>query len=223
MLPPVAPPRRRPPDGLAVASVALAVLVAVVQVVSAVTAFDARTRFQEVLSTGGSTADVLTTYDWVVMALAPVLLATYVVTCLWLSAARANAVAISPRVPHARSQLWVWLGWWVPVVALWFPYQVVRDVQRASTPSGRTLALGPWWTAWLVFLFGSRITSQLAGNDPEMVDLLPGFEVVTAVAAVIGCGLWCRLVLRITDQQDAAISAPPAPPPLASRPWPGGA
>lgn len=222
MLPPAAPPRR-PPDALAVASVALALLVAAVQVVSAVTSFDARTRFQEALASGGSTVDVLTTYDWVVMALAPVLLVTYVVTCLWLTAARANAVAINPYAQHARSQIWVWLGWWVPVVALWFPYQVVRDVQRASTPSGRTFALGPWWTAWLGFLVGSRITSRLAGDDAELLDLLPGFEVATAVVTVIGCGLWCRLVLRITDQQSAALSAPPTPPPSWTQPLPGGA
>ncbi len=59
-------------------------------------------------------------------------LAAAVVTCLWLWQSRVLAEAVSPGRGHARSRVWVWLGWIVPVVAFWFPYQVVRDVRAAT-------------------------------------------------------------------------------------------
>ena len=35
---------------------------------------------------------------------------------------------------HARRSGWAWGGWVTPVVALWFPFQVVRDVRQAVSP-----------------------------------------------------------------------------------------
>ena len=81
----------------------------------------------------------------------PFALATYVVSCGWLHSARKAACVISPGVPHARSWLWVWLGWWVPVVSFWFPFQVVRDVRRASVVRDAA-AIGPWWALWLTLM-----------------------------------------------------------------------
>jgi hypothetical protein len=37
-----------------------------------------------------------------------------------------------------------------PVVSLWFPFQIVRDVQAATNPHGRRTALIGWW--WAAFL-----------------------------------------------------------------------
>ena len=78
---------------------------------------------------------------------------------VWLWRARANAEAIAP-VPHVRGKAWIVFGWVVPVVNLWFPYQIVQSIWRTSDPS--RVAGGPtrvptsplvvvWWVAFLFF------------------------------------------------------------------------
>jgi hypothetical protein len=58
---------------------------------------------------------------------------------LWLSRARENATLIAPdRV--RRSAIWAWLGWWVPVVGLWFPKQIVDDSWQITSS---VAAVGP--------------------------------------------------------------------------------
>ena len=45
----------------------------------------------------------------------------------------------------------MWLGWWVPIVNVWFPFQVLRDVRDGSIadqPAARPRRL--WWAAFLV-------------------------------------------------------------------------
>ena len=101
----------------------------------------------------------------------------------------------------------MWLGWWVPIVSLWFPYQVVRDIQEGSrSRSTRAPAgLGLWWTAWLVYIIGNRATARVStSDDVDVVGSLPAVESITAVALVVACVTWCRLLRTVTAlQQDA--------------------
>jgi hypothetical protein len=45
------------------------------------------------------------------------------------------------------------LGWIVPVVSLWFPFQITGDIRRAGLPDRRrrktTRLPALWWTCWL--------------------------------------------------------------------------
>jgi hypothetical protein len=50
--------------------------------------------------------------------LLPALLAAYIATCLWLNRARNLLEERGSGYPHTRGQIWVWLGWWVPIVSL---------------------------------------------------------------------------------------------------------
>jgi hypothetical protein len=34
-----------------------------------------------------------------------------------------------------RSETWVWLGWIVPIVSFWLPFQVVRAIVDAQDPA----------------------------------------------------------------------------------------
>jgi hypothetical protein len=90
---------------------------------------------------------------------------------------------------------------------LWFPFQVVRDVRDGSGRPAARLGLGLWWACWLTFLVISRVTDRLsATDDVDVIDALPPLETISAVAAVIGCALWCRIVLGITDSQEEALA-----------------
>nr|BFF17814.1 hypothetical protein GCM10025730_13350 [Promicromonospora thailandica] len=130
---PYAPPPRSA-AGLGVATIVLACVWTVVQVLQLATAPQAADALRAAAAAGdGALASAFTGYDAVGLLLVPVQIAAYVVACLWLSTSRATAEALDPRYVHARGRVWAWLGWWVPVVSFWFPYQVVRDVRRATT------------------------------------------------------------------------------------------
>jgi hypothetical protein len=51
------------------------------------------------------------------------------------------------RLPAARAPMWAILGFLVPIVNLWFPYQVARDLLPPGDPN-RRLAM-QWWLCFL--------------------------------------------------------------------------
>jgi hypothetical protein len=200
-------PQRHAPILLAVASMGLAIALTAVQVAAAVAVFPASRAFRDELELGRSAADVFTAYDAVVVVLFPVALAAYIVTCLWLQVARTNTAFINPVPRHARGPVWVWLGWWVPIVSFWFPFQVVRDIQAGSRTALPRLGLAEWWGPWLAWVIGNQITSKLASSDQtDMVAALPTVEVLTTLALTAACVQWCRLVRGITADQHAALT-----------------
>ncbi|MFE5342923.1 DUF4328 domain-containing protein, partial [Isoptericola sp. NPDC056578] len=204
-----APPVPAPaaPTGLATAAVALAVAWCAIQVVLLAASFQAVAPYEAALAAGGSLLEVSTPYDELGNLLLPLQVAAFVVACLWLQQCRRAAVVLSPTVRQVRGPVWVWLGWAVPVVSLWFPFQVVRDV-RAAVVGGRTPGrLGWWWACWLVGLWASNQAAfsslGLASRDPETI---PVFEGLATVAVVAGGLLWVGLVREITGGLRARLA-----------------
>ncbi|MGF0116404.1 DUF4328 domain-containing protein [Promicromonospora sp. Marseille-Q5078] len=213
---PTAPAVRTVPTGLATATIAMAAVWTVLQLALLATSLGAVAPDDGALASGGSSAAVRTAYDVLGSVTVPVQVATFVVACLWLQQCRATATALSPSVRQVRRPVWVWLGWVVPVVSLWFPFQVVRDVRAAavgtpastaSTASTASRGLGGWWACWLVGLWASNqaafASSGLGFGDPAAV---PAFEGLAAVAAVAGVVLWVGLVREITGALRARLA-----------------
>ncbi|MEI5672084.1 MULTISPECIES: DUF4328 domain-containing protein [unclassified Nocardioides] len=170
------------PTGLAAATITLAVVLTLLQL--ATTALQLTTNDVE-----DDRIPVLLALGLTAVLTSPALVAAWVVTAWWLHVCRSNVDQIGPPMTHARSPVWVWLGWVVPVVSFWFPYQLVRDVQDAGRRERRATPLGLWWTGWIVYLVFSQPDSS-------------------AVAAVIAsAGLltalvpWILLVRRLTEDQ----------------------
>ncbi|MDQ8040348.1 DUF4328 domain-containing protein [Cellulosimicrobium sp. XJ-DQ-B-000] len=200
-------PRPPVPGGLATGTIALAVAVTAVQVLAWVTSFRAAEEFERAARAGTPSAEVLTGYDAVGLLLLPVQLAAAIVTCLWLWQSRVLAEAVSPAHGHARSRVWVWLGWIVPVVALWFPYQVVRDVRAATVVAPRR-GLGWWWAGWILWSVATNVATQLttlsSAGAAGTFALLPVAETVGTAGVVLALVLWVRTVREITAGQRAA-------------------
>ena len=51
-----------------------------------------------------------------------------------------------------------------PFVALWFPFQVVRDVRRALSPMETSALIGFWWALFLASEIGVRTSLGLQGD-----------------------------------------------------------
>jgi hypothetical protein len=163
---------------MAIASIAIAGCVVLLQLLAAVFVWPGNRAVEDKFVAGGDIMDVFTTYDAVSAMKFLLFPAAYIVTCMWLWGVRRNAEALNPIARHVRERGWVWGSWVCPVVSLWFPFQIVRDVQAATNPHGRRTALiGWWWAAFLVLNLTLNAYSLQGGN---------GYD----VAEVKACG-WC--------------------------------
>jgi len=209
---PYGAPPLRGTGGLGSAAIVLACVWTALQAVGALLAPAAAQALRDADEAGRSAFDSeFTAYDGVSTLTGVVQVAAYVVTCLWMYRSRSTAVAANPTFIHARGPVWSWLGWWVPVVSLWFPYQVVRDVRRATAP-GPVSGIGGWWAAWLVFLMGSNMVGRLTiGSSPgsagNAADVLVGLEALTTVAMIAALVFWIRVVRDVTRYQGERIAA----------------
>ena len=204
------------PEGLALTALILGGAYAAVEVLMFVTSFGAADAYGEAARTGTAVADVRTTYDLVGVGLV-LLFPAWIVTSIFLRRARRRAIALAPGFTHERSPVWTWLGWVVPIVSFWFPFQVVRDIARNAwrDPWGdqrHHLYLGFWWAAWLVALGASQVASRAIPwsgvPDADAVARLPVLHGITAVAMVVSFVLWVRIV----NSMVSALAMPPSPP-----------
>lgn len=193
----------KPARGLTVAAAGLAILLTILELVEVRLAFAAQDEYLRAAADGRDAIDVFTGYDVIAIPWMFVLIAAYVVTCLWLYQARTNAEVLRPEVHHARSRGWVWGGWVVPFVNLWFPYQVVRDIVKGADRP--TPMLGWWWASWVVYSITSQIGGRIVGFgeiDPTAVRALGTVEAVSAVFCVVAVTLWLLIIRRVVQDQE---------------------
>lgn len=203
---PAAPTGYAQPLGLLTAlTVGVAALYAALLLPRFWLAQDAVERWERQEADGGLAWDLWTPYELVDAASFPVLLGAYVITCLWLWRVRSNLEVLSPTSPHARRRGWVWGGWLVPIVSLWFPYQVVRDALRVRSHRPSSGARVGWW--WGAFLLGCLATGvesvfvPVDEIDTASIQHLPAFAAATTVLFVVACALWIRVVRAIAADQ----------------------
>lgn len=137
-------------------------------------------------------------YGFLAIILALLMLAAYIVTCLWLVQCRKFADAYRPGDQHRRGNTWVWLGWWVPIASLFVPCQVVRDRYRASRPWPADSGLVSfWWFLWLVYNILSLFGGETADGLPS-----PTSEVISAVLGAAAFACWAVIIRRIDAGQN---------------------
>ncbi|MBL0886513.1 DUF4328 domain-containing protein [Myceligenerans indicum] len=196
------------PSGVAAGAIGVAIAYAVLRVVLALLSLPAASVWSDAAEQGIAYEDVeLVAYDWVVVLLVPLTLATYVVGCLWLYQSRTFADAVNPAYHHRLRPVWAWISWFIPVVALWFPYLVVADVRRATARNRLMAGMGLWWACWLVPGVCDQITTQLTGGWLGTLPLTPAvaayplFEWLAALLVCVGCWLWVAMIRELTAAQ----------------------
>lgn len=210
----------RPQDntGLGTATLVLGALVVLGDVLAAVTSFSAVDAYEAAAARGEDPALVLTAYDAFGL-LGILILPAWILASMWLSRARSNAALLEPTAVR-RSPAWAWLGWWVPVVSLWFPKQIVDDSWRITSracpgggsPRSRYRPTGLWWGLWLVYVLLGNGAGQLQVNAlfrPETTSgqldtqqgVVPVLQVVIAVAGVAAYAAWFPIVRGLSRAQ----------------------
>ena len=140
------------------------------------------------------------------------LVPTWIVGSLWLSRARENAALIAPdRV--RLSAVWAWLGWWVPIVFLWFPKLIVDDSWQVTSSAaaagarGRYRGTGLWWGLWIAYgVVGGYqnrvIINRIMGDDvPVNQGVVPALEIAVAILGILAFAAWVPVVRGLSQAQ----------------------
>lgn len=181
------------------ASALTAVLVAVAVIVTV--------RREELKAAVGSDAldsDVMSMINRLTGLAVIATIAALLTTTWWLQSVRDIARWHNPGHPERRSAFWVPMGWFVPIVELWFPYQVVADASRGVGSKVKTL--WPWWIAWLALVLFNYLST--AGGELVTEADLTGWiraQQVLGVLAVVAFVLWWRVVRSASAAAMAAI------------------
>ena len=116
---------------------------------------------------------------------------------IWLR--RAAIVARRAGLPAKRDPLWAVLGFFVPIVNLWFPYQVARDLFPPGHPA-RSL-VKRWWTLWIgltVMSYPILIATIFSTPVAIVFSLVGG-------AIVLSCALTARQIIAACGQTHASL------------------
>ncbi|GIJ77972.1 protein of unknown function [Micromonospora phaseoli] len=95
------------------------------------------------------------------------ILTAVVLVIIWTWRARMNLDAF-PGAGPTLSAGWAIAGWLVPFVNFVLPHRVMANIARDSLwRLGTPWLVHLWWGAWLVFLFGERVTARAAAAEFE--------------------------------------------------------
>lgn len=139
-----------------------------------------------------------------------VTIAAGVTFVVWIYRSRRNAERVTYASEHRRGRGWAIGSWITPIVALWFPYQIVQDVWRSFDPAQQDRPLQArdkngflvaWWTAFLLMSWGDRAVTRLWLRDTDMATVAT-WTWVTAVVTIVAAALAVVLIKRLTDLQD---------------------
>ncbi len=170
-------------------------------------------------ATGGSQvalearAAQLTTNAILLWTQVTLFVATAVAFLAWLFQARVNLRAFGTRRP-SYSRGWVVWGFLVPLVNLFRPYQVIREIWQASAPEShdafnwRSLPVSRLLPAWWALFVGwgglqlmALLTNTGAGVSLAKLQLSRGLTTLADVCAAVSAFLACFVVARISNAQ----------------------
>ncbi|MFG1945022.1 DUF4328 domain-containing protein [Nonomuraea sp. NPDC048826] len=149
---------------------------------------------------------------------------TAVAFLIWMFRVRANAEIIAPdEQRHARP--WAIFAWFVPIISLWFPKQIVDDIWSAShgnpnDPWPRSRLVTLWWTLWLIGNWVTWAAARLLFNAQELESMASAarFDAVSCVLMLMAAVPAALVVLRISNAQEARRAAPLSPVPPSPAP-----
>lgn len=137
---------------------------------------------------------------------------------LWYSRAYRNTIALGVRNPRYGTR-WAVAYWFIPIISLFRPKQVVNDIWRGSDPELPPSApswqarpvpalLAFWWAAWLISSLISNVAMRTTFNadplrpTPDQLQTEATAYVAADVSDVVAATLAAIVIRRITARQE---------------------
>ncbi|MDX8037280.1 DUF4328 domain-containing protein [Lentzea sp. BCCO 10_0856] len=125
---------------------------------------------------------------------------------VWMSQARLNADVITSTHQARYTNMWVFVGWIIPLANLFIPYAVMQDIWRGSDRTRPMAGLKQrpasglvkaWWLCYI----GSNLISTVAGLSAEQdVAMLATIAVLASITAAV---LAAQMIKQVNGMQEA--------------------
>ena len=147
-----------------------------------------------------------------------------IVFLMWLHRARV-ALDRAGVVGLRYSPRWTWLGFVVPLLNLFRPYQVIAEVSRASEPrtdasAGTPAVIKTWWAMLLLSGVAGRLFFAVAANPTTEVQymIFAWLSVIVDVLGALSAFLAYLVVREIDRRQEQLFGTRAATPPASAIP-----
>jgi len=213
----------RSPRQRAYWAIALLVLIALLSVVSLVANLSERELLQRIKDGDRVTLEEVSANDDRQAAIARLSLTAFVASAFtfifWFFLTYRNLYALGVRGLRYSAK-WTWLGFLIPVLNAFRPYQVAKEIwdESGSVPghfdaSSRQYnqaadILWMWWGSWLVLQTLDRIIVRF--TDDQTVDQLVTRNtayIIIEVAYIVAAGITIRFIWSLTQRQELTGSA----------------
>jgi hypothetical protein len=209
----------RMPNRRAQWATAFLVIIAIVGVVSVVSDLMERDLIQRMRDGGEVTLQEAEASDDRQAAIAVIQLGLLIVSAItflmWLYLARLNLDAFGVEGVRFAPR-WTWLGFVIPVMNVYRPYQVVAEIWKASNPRARSPAFSAWkhtevndivkvwWGSWLILNAVGRLLRRTYDYTDTIDSLLTSnlLTLVLDIGGVIGAGIAILFVRGLTQRQN---------------------
>jgi uncharacterized protein DUF4328 len=135
----------------------------------------------------------------------------------WTFRAYKNAIALGAQRPRFGPG-WAIGGWFVPILGLWRPKQIVNDIWRASDPEDPPLSrnwheravpalLTVWWALYIVSNLVDRISARVPTDTIEQRRSATGWALAASILTVLAALLAILVVRRLTARQRERAAA----------------
>ncbi|MEX0641473.1 MAG: DUF4328 domain-containing protein [Pirellulales bacterium] len=139
-----------------------------------------------------------------------VYLATVIAFCLWIYRAHANLPALG-AMQLKYSPGWAVGSFFVPILNLFRPYQIAKEIDLHSDPSSTPASsplIGLWWAAFLIANFAGQAAGRmtLRANTPFEIISADYVQIGSSATSVLAAILAILVVHRISRNQETLFS-----------------
>ena len=158
--------------------------------------------YRDQLDSGVETAKILTTYDSLASLVPIAMISAWIFTTRWLYELYKVAKEANPTAMRLKRP-WIFWGWIVPVVSLWFPKLIIEDLLKFRNSEQSKELVGretlTWWLTWVGFALVNNVGIVTAFSAPNgYIPIRPELEIAGACILTASYVVWVRIVKALS-------------------------
>lgn len=160
--------------------------------------------YRDQLDSGFEAATILTTYDALASLVPIAMIAAWIFATQWLNHLYQVATQTNPAAMRLKRP-WIFWGWIVPVVSLWFPKLLIEDLLKFRNSQQSNELVGretlTWWLTWVGFALVNNVGIVSAFGAPDgYIPIRPELEIAGACILTASYFVWVRIVKALSQE-----------------------
>ena len=158
--------------------------------------------YRDQLASGVEVEKIVTIYDSLATLIPIAMIIAWILSTRWLSKLYELAKNADPSAMRLKRP-WVFWGWIVPVVSLWFPKLLIEDLLKFRNSEQSNELVGretlTWWLTWVGFALINNVGIVSAFSaTPDYIPIRPELEIAGACMLTASYFVWVRIVKSLS-------------------------